>query len=136
MAYRFGAWHMYSIDRMERTEGVDWFTQQELSESQLEEASRMFADRKPEIVVSHDCPESVRPEFAILSSASRTNRGLQRLLETHSPSLWVFGHHHISLGKRIGRTLFICLGELAYLDLDDHFRIIGGPCGGRPPAVF
>ena len=32
--------------------------------------------------------------------------------------LWLFGHHHRDWRYREGETLFVCVGELSYVDID------------------
>ncbi|MCC0019867.1 MAG: metallophosphoesterase family protein [Nitratireductor sp.] len=61
------------------------------------------------IVITHHAPlfECVNPEFAhdILSAAYASN--LNDLIEREQPDLWVFGHTHISLDIRHGKTRIV-----------------------------
>jgi hypothetical protein len=36
----------------------------------------------------------------------------------HKPKLWIFGHWHVPFDEVIAGTRFICLPELAYIDID------------------
>lgn len=125
-----------SIDRFSRTENVDWFPQEELSDKQFAEAIRLYAEIKPDFVISHDAPSSVIPYLAHYRPNARTNKGLQRMLEIHRPTRWFFAHHHFTWGKAIEGTLFMCLGELAAIDMDKKLRLAAYPRGGRAPPIF
>jgi len=126
----------FSIDRSSRTENVDWFTQEELTEEQLAEATRLYAEVKPDFVISHDCPTSLLPYVTNYRSAMQTNQGLQKMLDIHRPKRWIFAHHHFTWGKEIDGTLFICVGELAALDMDKRLAIAASTRGGRPPPIM
>jgi predicted phosphodiesterase len=56
---------------------------------------------------------------------SRTTDFLERLLEQHRPRLWLFGHHHRDWRYREGETLFVCVGELSYVDIDRADNVRG-----------
>ena len=111
----------YSVDKNMRTAGIDWWYGEQLKIRDFYEMVDGFKNTKPEIVLSHDCPESILPYF--LSNTDKiwpsvTNQGLQFLLESHLPKLWIFGHHHKSKAININGTVFLCLGELDYFDYD------------------
>jgi len=95
---------------------------------------------RPRIVLSHDAPTHVArsawqnarrfsaPNPKAAFCASRTTDFLERLLEHHRPRLWLFGHHHRDWRHQEGGTLFVCVGELSYVDIgpagnvhDRHF---------------
>ena len=57
---------------------------------------------------------------------SRTNAFLERLLEGHRPRLWVFGHHHRDWKFQEAETLFVCVGELSWVDIDPA-GVVQGP---------
>jgi len=113
----------YSIDRGLRTIGVDWWPQEELSYESFESAKDLYKQTLPKIVITHCCPHSVIPYFLHSVDAAgkvyntKTDWALQELLEVHNPSLWVFGHYHVSKSIDIEGTKFICLNELETLDL-------------------
>jgi Calcineurin-like phosphoesterase len=119
-----------SIDKQYRIEGYTWWPDEELSISELNNMVDLYIERKPNIIVTHDCPELVAQ--IIMASgqlnyfkfmASRTRQAFQGMLSAHSPKLWIFGHHHISFDHTLcydgnSDTRFICLGELEYKDID------------------
>jgi hypothetical protein len=127
-----GAW---SIDRLSRTENVNWFAEEELSDEQFAQVIALYAELKPDCVISHDCPSSLLRYVMNFGSPSRTNGNLQRMLEIHRPKRWFFAHHHFTWSKQIDDTLFFCLGEMVALDMDQRLRIGAYIRGGRPPAL-
>jgi hypothetical protein len=113
-----------SIDRAYRTEGLDWWPDEECSYAELEAHIDAYAASKPEVVITHDCPESVANEILAafnirkIEDGSRTRVALERMLAIHQPRLWLFGHWHVSLRFQRGRTTFQCLNELEFTDIE------------------
>ena len=111
----------YSVDKKYRTIGIDWWADEELNREQAERCINNFEQMKPEIVISHDCPASVVPEFMTNEwklEKSFTGLVLDDMFEIHQPKTWIFGHHHNSKTTTKNGTKFICLDELNYIDLD------------------
>lgn len=112
----------FSIDRVYRTEGRDWFREEEMSIGEEIQCLQAYKDCKPEIVISHDAPASVVNEIFHYSytypDSQKTNKFLDRLLENHKPRVWVFAHHHDSRDKTINGTRFICLDELETIKVE------------------
>lgn len=104
----------YSIDRNQRTMGLDLFENEEISYNKWPKIIEDFSIKKPEIVISHEAPHIVRDRFFNINRYSLTSHALQECLEIHRPRIWIFGHHHRSIRKEIlgYRTMFICLNEL------------------------
>lgn len=85
----------YSIDRIRRTEDIDWWRDEELSESDCEDVIEMYEKIKPAIVISHDCPYDVYPYIGTRAEKrSRTSGLLNIMFALHRPREWIFGHHH------------------------------------------
>jgi len=105
-----------SIDRKFRIDGVDWFRDEELSYLESLEVIDAYRLAKPEIVCSHDCPQSVCEEL-FGHPPSFTRKLLDYLLSIHQPLIWVFGHHHQSIDTTIGSTRFKCLAALETFEL-------------------
>ncbi len=101
----------YSVDREVRTEGKDWWREEELEYGQLREMIADFTTARPKIVVSHDCPQSVpiRREPIL---TSRTALALQAAFEEWQPERWIFAHMHHSWRQTVNGTKFQCLNEL------------------------
>jgi hypothetical protein len=114
-----------SIDREFRTEGFDWWPDEELSYAELYAITDKFVATKPRIMVSHECPESVADVMMALSGRrkldwpSRTRQAFEAMWRGyHKPALWIFGHWHHSFDHVIEGTRFICLAELQHIDLE------------------
>lgn len=119
--YLGGAW---SIDKDYRIAGRDWWPTEELSMSELEQAIDMYQDLRPKIVVTHDCPHNVAWEMFLKQQTNpwhartRTGMALQEMFDSWKPELHIFGHWHQTKVSNIDGTTFVCLGELAYMDVD------------------
>jgi Icc-related predicted phosphoesterase len=105
----------YSIDKEWRTAGYNWFFNEEVNIETFMKARELYREIKPDIVLTHDCPENVLEH--ILPSGSRifqntTSWALQELFNIHQPKIWRFGHHHKSWRMTINNTDFRCLNEL------------------------
>jgi Icc-related predicted phosphoesterase len=106
-----------SIDRMHRTEGFDWFADEELTSAEGQAVLEAYELTKPEIVISHDAPQLVRERAFRITESSNTSQLLQALLQIHQPRLWVHGHHHLSRTTELNGTKFVSLAELEVYSL-------------------
>jgi hypothetical protein len=133
-----GAW---SIDKNWRTDGVDWFEDEELTYAQGNAAIKMYGEVKPDFVVTHACPQFVQSHLRLFkkegveeSFRTRTGQILEAMHNIHRPKIWVFGHYHQDMMKMIEGTLFVCLDTFAsfhgipvrmpILNFDKNLRII------------
>lgn len=126
----FGWWPDYklmtirgaeSIDKHLRIEGLDWFVNEELNYQEQLEAFDWYCKVKPEIVISHDCPQSVLEKIFKMGwtyGKSQTRTMLEMMFQEHQPALWLFGHHHESRNAMINGTNFICLAELETFEIE------------------
>lgn len=107
----------YSIDKDWRIEGVSWWPEEELSESQMQECARLYLETKPKYVISHDAPKEVikniyfKQDKGIERFPNRTSDFLQKLFEIHQPLFQFFGHHHQNLNIKIKNTNFVCIKD-------------------------
>jgi len=118
-----------SIDFKYRTIGVDLFHEEELNLAQSYEALDLYKKEEPRVVISHECPMSI---IGLVSPDGRwegrpivpshTENLLQHMLDAWKPLLWIFGHHHKHLNTMVGRTNFVCLPELGFIDLEEIER--------------
>ena len=126
-----------SVDRMYRIPGVSWWTDEQLTISQFEEAVQLYSEVKPDFVISHECPYVVHEAFPSFLGAgwggqgvirNHTAQALQVMWQCHQPKLWVFAHYHKPLWEEFQGTTFICLESIDYpestLDFDDKLNII------------
>ena len=105
----------YSIDRQYRTIGIDWWEQEQLKIEDFIKARELYRDIKPDLVLTHDCPQSLYsyllpPGAKIYENI--TSWALEELFNIHQPKFWRFGHFHNSWRKVVNGTDFRCLNEL------------------------
>ena len=129
----------FSIDRKYRTFKVDWWPDEELSPQELQELITQFADVKPRIVVSHECP-TVAKAIAItngdkLGITSRTEAALQAMWDKWQCDIHVFAHHHSRTDQVIGKTRFVGLNEMKYGPLTEAMFEIRGLCWPEAKSV-
>lgn len=55
------------------------------------------------------------------------------MFTAHKPKLWLFGHWHMPFDEVVSGTRFICLAELATIDVDIETMECG--TGQAPGAV-
>lgn len=112
-----------SIDKSKRMEGYDWFRDEELNFTESMYALDAYEKHRPDIVVSHDCPENICNLLFGYTDKNHTRKLLQEMLDIHRPKLWVFGHHHKYVTSIYGidgeerQTKFVCLTELQPLTI-------------------
>jgi Icc-related predicted phosphoesterase len=109
-----------SIDRQYRTIGIDWWEEEQVTIDQFMKARELYRQTKPDIVITHDCPEQIaiqmlEPNGKIYQNI--TGWALQELFNIHQPKMWFFGHWHKSRQIQYGNTKFVCLDELETYDL-------------------
>ena len=114
----FGLRGANSIDKRLRTEGKDWFVEEELTYEDLQYACDWYYFSKPKYMFSHTCPSSVKKQLFGYNESSRTEQALQVMFEQHQPEIHFFGHFHSSRDEIINGTRFICLAELQSYELN------------------
>ena len=116
-----------SIDKKWRTEGRSWWKDEELTYSQFKDCIDLYEKVKPDIVITHTCPEVVIYDMFKFTSSypSITGNGLNRMLEIHQPKLWVFSHMHPNTNtiKKINNTLFICLKIQGFIEYNTDISL-------------
>ena len=110
----------YSIDRIYRTIGIDWWENEQVGIEGFMKARELYRTTKPKIVITHDCPQNIaklmlQPDQRIYENI--TGWALNELLNIHQPDLWLFGHWHQSRTIKYGNTKFVCLDELETYDI-------------------
>ena len=106
----------FSVDRHLRTQGLDWWEDEECSIAELHGIFDRYAAVKPRIMVTHDAPsaaiKAVFPHVRLFRPLSRTMQAFDAMFEVHRPDAWIFGHWHRSASAVVDGTRFQCLGEL------------------------
>ena len=92
----------FSIDRAWRKENIDWWRDEEISTENLYKALDLFEKEKPDLMFSHEAPESL---VKIMFNGqdhfpSRTNQFLDSVLvNVKSINEWFCGHYHFTFDK-------------------------------------
>lgn len=111
-----------SIDKDFRTENWDWWQDEELSYEEGQKVIDAYKAARPRVMVTHDFPEhAARELFAFYDDSrnrSRTRDILEACVVEHQPKLWIGGHWHVARDQTIYWTRYVCLPELAYVDVD------------------
>ena len=109
-----------SVDKVYRTPGLDWWNDEQLSHDQLTKAVNLYAETKPTLVVSHDCPAEIALCMLgkIRYKDDRTKLALQKMFEIHQPDEWIFGHYHVGERIETNNTKFRCLFEMEVVSQD------------------
>lgn len=83
-----------SKDKALRTEGVNWWPNEELTYEQGQKCIDEWASCKAEVIISHDLPQRIAEAFFLIYDRSRTRQILDAMIVARRPKLVVFGHHH------------------------------------------
>lgn len=108
----------FSIDRYIRVEGRDWWPEEELSIGRLNEIVDEYSRVRPDVVVTHDCPDASGVGKGIKLIPNRTRQALNAMFEAYPPKLWVFGHHHINVDVQVWATRFVGVATCDYKDIE------------------
>lgn len=122
----------HSIDKACRTEGVDWFPEENISYAQqMKIVDEIDGYQKLggniHTVISHDCP--TRMLYKLYPTRQRkgvtgNNKFLQHVLDETQPDNWFFGHHH---QKKIGfykDTQFRCVDMIRGKDVTEEDYVL------------
>ena len=118
-----GAW---SIDNGHRTQGVNWWKDEECSYEEYQTFIDIYAQIKPKVMITHDAPLSVTKQmfidhgkaFSKTQHKTLTGSALEVMFEIHQPEIWMFGHWHHTEQMTINGTNFQCVGENDFIDVD------------------
>jgi hypothetical protein len=107
----------YSIDKVWRIPGVNWFEEEELDFKESNECIELYESvGGSDIILSHDCPQRL-VDLIWGYEPTNTRKLLDVLMKIRRPKLWIFGHHHKSIDGFVDGTRFICLNELETLEV-------------------
>lgn len=126
-----------SIDKPYRIEGQSWWPEEELTKAELDAIVETYSQVKPQIMVTHECPERVAVQIVQSLSmrshpvkleekwASRSRAAFERMMEIHQPRIWIHGHWHVRKDWVIDGTRFLCLPELGTADVQTDSFFVG-----------
>jgi hypothetical protein len=104
----------YSIDRDWRTEGRNWWAEEELTYGQGRSMLNDYELARPSIVVSHCAPTEIARLICWRLHGhfgnSRTEELLQQAFDIHHPRTWFFGHYHTPFTCTASGCTFRALG--------------------------
>lgn len=84
----------YSIDQADRTEGVSWWRDEELTYAQGQEALEQWEESKVDVLVTHDVPQSFTEGYFLIYDRCLTRNLLEGMIQVRKPKLLISGHHH------------------------------------------
>ena len=124
-----GAWSIDNPDAPpgwhKRSAGYVWWADEECSDEEFERMFETYKRVKPRVMITHDCPGKVSyPMFwgtGFLKGPvypNRTGIWFDQFIDAHQPEFHFFGHWHRTMTYQYGKTTFVCLRELDYIDVD------------------
>jgi len=107
----------YSIDKLQRIQGYDWWPDEELSLREMDKVLEFIKEHGDTIttVVSHELPQKFIHEHFRLWNRTRTGEFLDEVWGLVVPERWYGAHHHISYHMIDSGTEFFILDELEVL---------------------
>lgn len=120
----------FSIDKFRRLDaasirkyGKTWWEQEELSYLKMLEALDFFKERDINLFVSHGAPDFLIHHLVdeVKYAPSMTSKLLTEIHDQANIKNWVFGHYHRNQTLQSNKTDFLCLNELAYVDITDQY---------------
>jgi len=99
----------YSIDHHHRTMFHDIWPNEELDHKECNKVVQEVAKQRPQMIISHDTPDTIRQRLHPDWVSSNTSKLLDEVLRIAPPRLWVAGHFHESYREKVGNTLIIGL---------------------------
>ena len=107
--YIAGAW---SIDQADRTPGLSWWSNEELSYKEANDCLDLYESNCMQIgtIISHEAPINVGlAMLGYMPHENITNKLLYEIWKIKQPEKWYFGHWHRNFSRKIGYTDFRCL---------------------------
>lgn len=104
-----------------------WWSQEELSFSQMIDCLEFAKTTRPDIIISHAAPAMLIPQLTKgdltkwkfhSGYVENTSLLLQKIVDANiCPKMWLFGHYHVSFADEIGGVLYMGLPELGTIDV-------------------
>ena len=92
-----------SVDLWHRKEGVSWWREEEIQDSDINNLINNLGDNKHlDLMLTHDCPASLTKQIAVFSGIngakiSNSQTQLEKINQEVEIDKWYFGHWHINL---------------------------------------
>jgi Icc-related predicted phosphoesterase len=109
-----------SVDKGNRTAGVDWFPEEDIKMSEFDLA---LSHERVDIIISHTCPIEFEPIKGFIHHGNMSikykdvNRfALGTILRKYEPKKWFFGHWHTFATGTYKRTNWTCLDYPKHLN--------------------
>ncbi|EHQ04662.1 metallophosphoesterase family protein [Leptonema illini] len=107
-----------SYDRAYRTEGLDWFPEENITDEEIRRGIRNCEGQKIRIMVAH---ETIREAFRLIKRpnwifADQNRERLEELFNAARPEIYIHGHYHFFSEYEYLGCRFICLQN------PDHFK--------------
>ena len=109
-----------STDQQWRTEGLDWWPEEEVTLKDLDK----LPEEKVDIVISHTCPDEflmqmdnrniIRVDLTDPSQKDGSRHALSYVLNKYMPDLWYFGHYHKACAGQFRGTRWYCLDMVGH----------------------
>lgn len=117
----------YSIDKSNRVEGRDWFSDEELPFYLLQDVYEAWLQSDANILLSHEAPPGIPQQMGILgihqskipfNIHSTTSQTLGLMIAGRKPKKHYFGHWHNMRSKKIDGVKYYCIGTGCYIDIE------------------
>jgi predicted phosphodiesterase len=106
-----------SIDKDRRIEGVNFWSNEELTYEQGNLCLESWQKSNKKIIVSHDAPQNFVENYLLIYDRSFTRIILQKMVDIRKPDMIIFGHHHRKYNIKHDSIRYIGLG------IDDVFEL-------------
>lgn len=103
-----------SIDKNQRTPGIDWFPEETISYEDYEKC--MIHDRI-DVVMSHTCPEYFTPDLMNGNMSKIYDPScvaLNGIFDKYKPDLWYFAHWHLFKEEYFNGCYWTCLNYIEH----------------------
>lgn len=84
----------HSKDKDQRTEGVNWWPDEELTYQQGQECIDEWERSEAFVLLSHDLPQRIAEGYYLIYDKCMTRNILERMTQIRKPKLHIYGHHH------------------------------------------
>jgi hypothetical protein len=106
-----------SPDYRRRTEGKDWWPDEQLNHATFWNVLKLYEKKKPKIVVTHEAPHILSKVLGH-GNSSLTQHIFEMMTEIHKPEQWIVGHFHRKFNKILKGIQFKVLPFLGTYELE------------------